>query len=50
MHQYSGKTSGRNDDLVIALQLAITGVRCFYSEPRYDSFRPVNNEKVPIPR
>ena len=46
---YSGKVGGRNDDLVIALQLSLSGVRVFYEEPKYASFRPVNNEHVPIP-
>ena len=48
--QYSGKVGGRNDDLIIALQLAITGIRCFYQDARYDGFRPVNNETVVVPR
>lgn len=38
---YSGKVGGRNDDLVITLQLALTGSRVFYTECRYRSFRPV---------
>ena len=46
---YSGKVGGRNDDLVISLQLALTGSRVFYQENRYRSFRPVNNAHVPIP-
>ena len=46
---YSGKVGGRNDDLVIALQLALAGSRVFYQENRYRSFRPVNNAVVPIP-
>ena len=29
---YSGKVGGRNDDLVITLQLAITGIRTFYQQ------------------
>ena len=45
----SGKVGGRNDDLVIALQLALSGSRVFYQENRYRSFRPVNNERVPVP-
>lgn len=45
---YSGKVGGRNDDLCIALQLAITGIRTFYSQDRYRTFRPVNNQVVPI--
>ena len=40
---YSGKCGGRNDDLVITLQLAITGIRTFYQQPRYNTFRPVTN-------
>jgi hypothetical protein len=36
---YSGKVGGRNDDLVIAIQLAVTGVRCFYQQERYRAFR-----------
>ena len=46
---FSGKVGGRNDDLVIAVQLALAGSRVFYQENRYRSFRPVNNERVPIP-
>lgn len=38
---YSGKVGGRNDDLVIALQLAIAGIRMFYQSTRYASFRSV---------
>jgi hypothetical protein len=37
---YSGKVGGRNDDVVITLQLAITGCRTFYQSDRYNSFRP----------
>lgn len=29
---YSGKVGGRNDDLAISLQLAITGIRTFYQQ------------------
>lgn len=47
---YSGKVGGRNDDLVISLQLALTGSRVFYQENRYRTFRPVNNERVPVAR
>lgn len=36
---YSGKIGGRNDDLVIALQLAMSGTRVFYESDRYKSFR-----------
>jgi len=38
---YSGKVGGRNDDIVIAFQLAITGARCFYQSEKYVTFRPV---------
>jgi hypothetical protein len=37
---YSGKVGGMQDDLAIALQLAITGLRCFYTNAKYDRFRP----------
>tara|TARA_Y100000817_G_scaffold204194_1_gene160011 strand:+ start:6784 stop:7077 length:294 start_codon:yes stop_codon:yes gene_type:complete len=37
---YTGKLGGRNDDLAIALQLALTGCRCFYSSDKYSTFRP----------
>lgn len=46
---YSGKVGGRNDDMVIALQLAVTGVRTFYSQDRYRAFRP-QNRAAEIPR
>lgn len=36
---YSGKVGGRNDDLVIVLQLAVTGARTFYSSDKYQNFR-----------
>ena len=36
---YSGKVGGRNDDLAIALQLAVIGCRTFYSNDRYARFR-----------
>ena len=36
---YSGKVGGRNDDLAIALQLAVIGCRTFYSNERYARFR-----------
>jgi len=35
---YSGKMGGLNDDLAIVMQLAITGLRCFYSNPKYNNF------------
>ena len=37
---YTGKTQGEQDDVAIATQLAITGLRCFYQNPKYDRFRP----------
>ena len=36
---FTGKTGGRNDDLCIALQLALAGSREFYSSERYAQFR-----------
>jgi hypothetical protein len=36
---YTGKTAGRNDDMIIALQLAIAGARVFYESERYRPFR-----------
>ena len=43
---YSGKVGGRQDDLIITLQLALIGSRVFYTEPRYRNFRPVSNQKT----
>lgn len=37
---YSGKVGGRNDDLVITLQLAIAGIRCESLCPRQLRARP----------
>lgn len=37
---YTGKLGGQQDDLSIVIQLAITGLRTFYSTPKYSSFRP----------
>lgn len=37
---YTGKIGGLNDDLAITLQLAITGLRCFYQSDKYNNFRP----------
>ena len=37
---YTGKIQGEQDDVAIAIQLAITGLRCFYQNPKYDRFRP----------
>ena len=45
---YSGKVGGRNDDAVITLQLAITGIRTFYQSDRYNTFRPVTNSSAPV--
>ena len=39
---FTGKTGGRNDDLCIALQLALAGARQFYQSGRYNTFRPEN--------
>ena len=36
---YSGKVGGRNDDVAIVMQLAITGQRQFYSSDKYNNFR-----------
>lgn len=38
---YSGKVGGRNDDVIITMQLAIAGIRCFYQSDKYQNFRPV---------
>jgi hypothetical protein len=37
---YSGKVGGRNDDIVITIQLALAGIRQFYSSNKYSNFRP----------
>jgi hypothetical protein len=37
---YSGKVGGRNDDLIITLQLALSGSKVFYESAKYASFRP----------
>ena len=36
---YTGKLGGMQDDLAITLQLAITGLRQFYSSAKYANFR-----------
>ena len=36
---YSGKVGGRNDDVAIVMQLAITGARAFYQNDKYQNFR-----------
>lgn len=39
---YTGKLGGLQDDLAICLQLAITGLRCFYQSDKYNTFRPTD--------
>ena len=36
---YSGKIGGRNDDVIITMQLAIAGMRVFYQSEKYNKFR-----------
>jgi len=36
---YTGKLYGRQDDVVIALQLALIGCQKFFQDPKYRSFR-----------
>lgn len=36
---YTGKIYGRQDDLVIALQLALIGTQKFWQDPKYGGFR-----------
>lgn len=36
---YSGKVGGRQDDVCIVLQLAVTGARQFYQSEKYNNFR-----------
>ena len=31
---FTGKIGGQNDDLAITLQLAVSGIRCFYQNPK----------------
>jgi len=40
---YTGKSGGRNDDIVITLQLALAGARMFYQSDRYRQFRLAQN-------
>lgn len=40
---FSGKLGGQNDDLIIALQLALLGMRRFLNNPLYASFRKVSD-------
>ena len=37
---FTGKISGLNDDLAICLQMALSALRVFYTNPKYQSFRP----------
>ena len=39
---YSGKVGGEQDDACIAMQLAVTGLRCFYTSEKYERFRRTN--------
>ena len=43
---YTGKLGGLQDDLAIVLQLAITGLRCFYQSEKYMTFRCGSTEPV----
>jgi len=36
---YTGKLYGRQDDLIIALQLALIGAQKFNQDPKYRAFR-----------
>ena len=36
---YTGKLYGKQDDLCIAIQLALIGCQKFFQEPRYRNFR-----------
>lgn len=36
---YTGKLYGRQDDLIIALQLALIGCSKFWQDPKYRGFR-----------
>ena len=36
---YTGKLYGRQDDLIIALQLAMIGCQKFFQDPKYRAFR-----------
>lgn len=39
---YSGKIGGKNDDVVLAMQMAIYGARVFYTDDRYAPHRVLN--------
>ena len=39
---YSGKVGGEQDDACIAMQLAVTGLRTFYTSDKYERFRRTN--------
>lgn len=34
---FTGKIGGQNDDLAVTLQLAVSGIRCFYQNPKVSS-------------
>jgi len=36
---YTGKLGGQNDDLAIAIQLAVTSMRCYFLSGKYSNFR-----------
>ena len=44
----SGKVGGRNDDLIITLQLAVVGAKTFYQSSKYQNFRPVSNVHLEV--
>ena len=44
---YSGKSGGRNDDVAIVIQLAIAGVRIFYQNAKYATWRPTDRPADP---
>jgi hypothetical protein len=35
---YTGKLGGQQDDVCIALQLVMTGMRTFFESPKYTNF------------
>ena len=44
---YTGKLYGRQDDLVIALQLSLIGCQKFFQDSKYKSFRPEHFGAMP---
>jgi len=44
---YSGKVGGEQDDACIAMQLAVTGLRTFYTSEKYERFRRTNKHMMP---